>query len=124
MLTKIKYELKRKYNAWLFKKYGFERGSLFENVPTIYKMNILWSPSEYARCENDEIAKCIEKGILDGEIFGKHHPIIFGADLSNDPETSIAKKNCSTCKHDPWIDYPCPYKNYCGKRHRFWEAKE
>lgn len=68
-MTNIKHKLKRKYNSWLFKKYGFERGPLFENVPTIYKMHALWSPSEYARCENDEISKCIEKGIHNGELY-------------------------------------------------------
>lgn len=85
-MTNIRHKLKRKYNAWLFKKYGFKRGSLFENVPSIYKMNALWSPSEYARCENDEISKYIEKGILNNEIFNKHHHIFFGADLSNGPD--------------------------------------
>ena len=68
-MTNIKHKLKRKYNTWLFKKYGFERGPLFENVPTIYKMHVLWSPSEYARCENDEISKYIEKGIHNGELY-------------------------------------------------------
>lgn len=85
-MTNIKHKLKRKYNSWLFKKYGFERGPLFENVPTIYKMNALWSPSEYARCENDEISKYIEKGIDKGEIFGRHYPIFFGVDLANGPD--------------------------------------
>lgn len=79
-MTNIKHKLKRKYNSWLFKKYGFERGPLFENVPTIYKMNSLWSPSEYARCENDEISKYIEKGIHNGEL------LFFGVDLANGPD--------------------------------------
>ena len=69
LMTNIKHKLKHKYNAWLFKKYGFERGPLFENVPTIYKMHALWSPSEYARCENDEISKYIKKGIRNGELY-------------------------------------------------------
>ena len=68
-MANIKHKLKRKYNTWLFKKYGFERGPLFENIPTIYKMHTLWSPSEYARCENDEISKYIEKGIHNGELY-------------------------------------------------------
>ena len=32
-------------------------------------MHTLWSPSEYASCENDEISKYIEKGMHNSELY-------------------------------------------------------
>ena len=63
-------ELKQKKKAYakkLFKKYGFNRGTLFEKIPIRYKLNPLWSPSEYSACEGDQIAKWILEGIEEGK---------------------------------------------------------
>lgn len=43
--------LKKRYNLWLFKKYGFNRGLFFERIPVIYKLIPLWSPSQYGCCD-------------------------------------------------------------------------
>lgn len=59
-------KLKRVYAQWLFEKYGFDRGPLFEKIPTKYLLNPLWSPSEYGRCESEQMAKWIIEGIEEG----------------------------------------------------------
>lgn len=59
-------ELKRKYNRWLFKKYGFERGLFFEKLPFIWRVNPLFSPSMYAGAEGEQIAKWFVEGIEKG----------------------------------------------------------
>lgn len=46
--------LKRKYSRWLFKKYGFKRGPLFEKIPIWYKICPLWSPALYGYWESRE----------------------------------------------------------------------
>lgn len=45
--------LKRRYNYWLFKKYGFDCGVSFEKIPKIYKLISLWSPSLYVKYEGE-----------------------------------------------------------------------
>lgn len=62
-------QLIKKYNLWLFQKYGFNRGPLFEKIPTIYKLCPLWSPSQYGCCEGEQMLKWIWQGICDGEQF-------------------------------------------------------
>lgn len=59
--------LKRKYNHWLFKKYGFNRGILFEKIPTIYKLIPLWSPSLYGCCEGTQVREWFLQGIEEGK---------------------------------------------------------
>ena len=59
--------IKKKYNKWLFKKYGFNRGGLFENVISKHKNNIifalLFSPSLYSYYEGQEIVKALREGL-------------------------------------------------------------
>lgn len=55
--------LKKKYNRWLFKKYGFNRGLFFERIPTIYKINPLWSPSYYSHWEGVQVCDWFRQGI-------------------------------------------------------------
>lgn len=55
--------LKWRYNRWLFKKYGFERGPFFERIPLIYKLSPLWSPSLYSCCEGDQICNWFRQGM-------------------------------------------------------------
>ena len=59
--------LKKRYNLWLFKKYGFNRGPFFERIPVIYKLIPLWSPSQYGCCEGAQICDWICQGIEEGE---------------------------------------------------------
>lgn len=67
MLNKIK----KKYNKWLFKKHGFNRGALFENVIFKHKNSIifvlLFSPSLYSYYEGQEMVKGLREG-LESEI--------------------------------------------------------
>jgi hypothetical protein len=39
--------LKKKYNEWLFEKYGFDTGEEFEKIPLRYTASPLFSPSLY-----------------------------------------------------------------------------
>lgn len=59
--------LKRKYNRWLFKKYGFDRGIFFEKIPAIYKLIPLWSPSLYGCCEGAQVCEWFLQGIEEGK---------------------------------------------------------
>ena len=59
-------ELKEAYAKRLFKKYGFNRGALFENIPVRYKLHPLWSPSAYAACEGEQIAQWLMEGMEEG----------------------------------------------------------
>ena len=64
-------KLKLRYNRWLFNKYGFDRGMLFEKIPLIYKLNPLWSPSLYGNAESEQICKWFFQGIENGACFRK-----------------------------------------------------
>ena len=59
------FKIKEKYNKWLFKKYGFVRGALFESIPWYLRLKPLFSPSIYGICEAslrmDEFKKEFEK---------------------------------------------------------------
>ena len=59
-------QLKKKNNKWLFDKFGFERGALFENIPARYKINPLFSPSIYGRYEGEQFAKWFREGVEAG----------------------------------------------------------
>lgn len=59
-------KLKRMYNKWLFKKYGFEREPFFEKIPTIYKVFPLFSPSLYGHFECNQVADWFREGIESG----------------------------------------------------------
>lgn len=59
-------KLKQIYAKWLFDKYGFDRGPLFENIPMIYKINPLWSPSCYGNCEGEQFAEWFKEGLEKG----------------------------------------------------------
>lgn len=59
-------ELKHKYNKWLFDKFGFERGAFFENIPTRYKINPLFSPSIYGQYEGEQVANWFNEGVEAG----------------------------------------------------------
>lgn len=56
-------ELKKKYNKWLFQKYGFNRGELFNKIPKIFLMPPLFSPSLYSYYESQEIMKSFVEGL-------------------------------------------------------------
>ncbi len=58
--------LRKRYNLWLFKKYGFNRGPFFERIPTIYKLIPLWSPSLYHHCEGKQVCDWFIQGLKDG----------------------------------------------------------
>lgn len=60
--------LKHRYNRWLFKKYGFEQGVLFEKIPIVYKLIPLWSPSIYGHCEGEQLTEWFLQGIKNCEI--------------------------------------------------------
>lgn len=59
-------QLKKKYNKWLFDKFGFEKGALFENIPARYKINPLFSPSIYGQYEGEQAANWFREGIEAG----------------------------------------------------------
>lgn len=68
--------IKKIYNKWLYKKYKYNRGSLFENIPLIFRITPLFSPSLYSYYEGEEIAKAWKEGlnkevIIDDEIIDK-----------------------------------------------------
>lgn len=63
--------LKKSYNRWLFKKYGFERGLLFERIPIIYKIIPLWSPSLYSHWEGVQICEWFRQGMEEGSTAAK-----------------------------------------------------
>lgn len=54
---------KKAYAKKLFKKYGFDRGALFEKIPLWYRLNPLFSPSAYSACEGEQMAEWIMEGI-------------------------------------------------------------
>lgn len=58
--------LKRKYNKWLFKKYGANVGLFFEKIPTIYKLCPLWSPSMYYSALGETIVDWFRGGLEKG----------------------------------------------------------
>lgn len=58
--------LKKSYNLWLFKKYGFDRGMFFDKVPIVYKLIPLWSQSLYSYCEGTQIRDWFIQGLKDG----------------------------------------------------------
>lgn len=70
-------KIKRKYNEWLFEKYGFERGAIFEKIPILYRLNKLFSPSIYGQCEGAQIAKWFAEGSEEGM---KNHVIKINID--------------------------------------------
>lgn len=55
--------LKRAYARWLFKRYGFNRGLLFENIPLLLRMCPLFSPSCYGMEEGRFIAESFIRGV-------------------------------------------------------------
>lgn len=58
--------LKRKYNSWLFNKYGADVGMFFEKIPTIYKLCPLWSPSRYHSALGEMFIENFNKGLEEG----------------------------------------------------------
>lgn len=55
--------LKLKYNKWLYKKYGFNTGELFEKIPLIFRLKFLFSPSLYINEQANELSKSFEHGL-------------------------------------------------------------
>lgn len=49
--------LKKKYNRFLFKKYGFDAGVFFDGIPKVYKWIPLWSPSLYRYYEGQQMSE-------------------------------------------------------------------
>lgn len=47
--------LKMRYARFLFDKYGYGRGLFFENIPLIYRINPLFSPSCYYIVEGEQM---------------------------------------------------------------------
>lgn len=65
----------------LFKKYKHNRGSLFENIPLIFRIIPLFSPSLFSYYEGEEIAKALNKGLnkeveIDDETIDKLRKVI------------------------------------------------
>ena len=85
-------QLKQKYNKWLFYKFGFERGALFENIPARYKANPLFSPSIYGRYEGEQFAKWFREGVEAGM-----------KEESNLPELREFCKLCESLQSSEWI---------------------
>ena len=83
-------KLKRIYAQWLFDKYGFERGPLFEEIPVVYKLNPLWSPSVYGACEGEEIAKAFRRGVEEGA----KNPIQINWDEVFEENRNNEQRNC------------------------------
>lgn len=50
-------KLKHKYNKWLYKKYGMDVKPGFENIPLIFRLRPLFSPSIYFGYVGDELLK-------------------------------------------------------------------
>lgn len=74
-------KLKKLYNKWLFKKYKYNRGSLFENIPLILRITPLFSPSLFSYYEGEEIAKALNEGLnkeieIDDETIDKLRKVI------------------------------------------------
>lgn len=57
--------LKRLYNRWLFEKYGHVKGD-YENIPVIYMLCPLWSPSLYWLESMDKIKSEALRGFEEG----------------------------------------------------------
>lgn len=55
--------LKRSYNRWLFKKYGFDAGVFFGGISKVYKWIPLWSPSLYRYYEGQQISEWLTAGV-------------------------------------------------------------
>lgn len=55
--------IKEKYNYLLFKRYGFRRGALFENIPFALRVLPLFSPSLFAKYEGEQMVKSILDGL-------------------------------------------------------------
>lgn len=56
-------KIKKLYNKWLYKKYKYNRGALFEEIPLIFRIIPLFSPSLYSYYEAEEIAKALKEGL-------------------------------------------------------------
>ena len=74
-------KLKKLYNKWLFKKYKYNRGSLFENIPLIFRITPLFSPSLFSYYEREEIVKALNEGLnkvveIDDETIDKLREVI------------------------------------------------
>ena len=74
-------KLKKLYNKWLFKKYKYNRGSLFENIPLIFRITPLFSPSLFSYYEGEEIVKALNEGLnkvveIDDETIEKLREVI------------------------------------------------
>ena len=59
-------KLKRRYNRWLFKKYGFQTGLFYEKIPVLWRWIPLFSPSLYTYSEGRQISEWISDGIQQG----------------------------------------------------------
>ena len=55
--------IKKLYNKWLYKKYKYNRGALFEEIPLIFRIIPLFSPSLYSYYEGEDIAKALNEGL-------------------------------------------------------------
>ena len=56
-------KIKKLYNKWLYKKYKYNRGALFEEIPLIFKIIPLFSPSLYSYYEAEETVKALKEGL-------------------------------------------------------------
>lgn len=71
--------LKIKYNKCLFKRYGLDK-----RIPSIFKLNPMWSPSLYHRCEGEMIVKHFCKGLEEG--LKKHHKKDYSSECTMDDD--------------------------------------
>ena len=56
-------KIKKLYNKWLYKKYKYNREALFEEIPLIFRIIPLFSPSLYSYYEAKEIGKALKEGL-------------------------------------------------------------
>lgn len=80
--------LKRLYNRWLFEKYGHVKGD-YENIPVLYMLCPLWSPSLYLLESMEKTASEFLKGFEEG----LKKKQVSSEDDENDPIV------CKDCKH-------------------------
>ena len=59
-------KIKKLYNKWLFEKYKYNRGALFEKIPLIFRIIPLFSPSAYCYYEGKEFFEALQNGLDKG----------------------------------------------------------
>lgn len=84
--------IKRLYNRWLFKRYGFDRGALFERIPLLYKLCPLFSPSAYSAYKGEQICKGVKAGMEETKKHPMNHDLaaLFKKEFQHERKSSQA----------------------------------